>query len=170
MPKIRINVVYFLLPHDVSFYLEVSTHFEAILVQVTAAKKILMNVVNWGPTSRCLCRSSASHILRRSLVEIRRRRVRQAATYATGVYMCGYTDTVKWDEEVIEIEASVTPSLYEKWKGGRGQSSMELLSQRGVTGKKSLSFCWMGKLSGKPVTPLYLKSSMVEVTCNVCVR
>ena len=33
MPKIRINVVYFLLPHDVSFYLEVSTHFEAILVQ-----------------------------------------------------------------------------------------------------------------------------------------
>ena len=105
-----------------------------LTLKVTAAKKILMNVVNWGPTSRCLCRSSASHILRRSLVEIRRRRVRQAATYATGVYMCGYTDTVKWDEEVIEIEASVTPSLYEKWKGGRGQSSMELLSQRGVTG------------------------------------
>ena len=34
--------------------------------------------------------------------------------------------------------------------------------------KNNLSFCWRGKLSGEPVTPLYLKSSLVCVCwCRV---
>ena len=33
--------------------------------------------------------------------------------------------------------------------------------------RNNLSYCWMGELSGKPVTPLYLKSSMAQLTSTI---
>ena len=50
---------------------------------------------------------------------------------------------------------------------------MELFNKKKVALKGDLlifilknhpAYCWMGKLSGKPVTPLYLKSSMISLT------
>ena len=64
---------------------------------------------------------------------------------------------------------------------------MELFRWRGVNGlpdklgcfsikikkialQNNLSFCWMGKLSGKPVTPLYLKRFMCWCTSQLIIK